>query len=126
MGRLVSMLLVQVVQGVQGVDDLHMRDPGSPEPLEEVDLLDGETRLLALLEHPGRGRNRPQRKMTTLKKKNDSLKGIFYILTSFPSDSTNDIDGQLVEVTQQRGAAQHPQGQRSPVQVMHTKPICCD
>lgn len=66
MGRLVPMLVVQVVQGVQGVDDLHVRDPGSPEPLEEVNLLNGEPRLLALLEHPGWDHNRRQRKMTTL------------------------------------------------------------
>lgn len=36
---------------------------------------------------------------------------LIYILTSFTSDSTNDINGQLVGVTQQRGVAQHQQGQ---------------
>lgn len=53
MGHSVSMFLVQVVKGVQGVDNLHVCDPCSPQPLEEVYLLDGETRLLTLLEHPG-------------------------------------------------------------------------
>lgn len=53
MGELVSMLPLQVVQGVQGVEDLRPSDARPPEPLEEVDLLDGETRLLTLLEHPG-------------------------------------------------------------------------
>lgn len=49
-----SMVLVQVVKCVQCVDHLHVCDARSPQPLEEVDLLDGETRLLTLLEHPAR------------------------------------------------------------------------
>lgn len=52
MGGSVTMALVQVVQGVQRVHHLHVRDARSPQPLEEVDLLDGEARLLTLLEHP--------------------------------------------------------------------------
>lgn len=57
MGQLVSMFPVQVVQGVQGVEDLRLCDPRPPQPLEEVNLLDGETRLLTLLEHPAGDQN---------------------------------------------------------------------
>lgn len=46
-----SMLPVYVVQRVQSMEDLRLGDSSPPEPLEEVDLLDGEARLLPLLEH---------------------------------------------------------------------------
>lgn len=52
--QLVFMFLFQVVQGVQGMDNLHRCDPCSPQPLEQVNLLDGKARLLTLLEHPRR------------------------------------------------------------------------
>lgn len=67
MGHSVSMFLVQVVQGVQGVDNLHVCDPCSPQPLEEVYLLDGETRLLTLLEHPGWDHNNKKEKLNMCK-----------------------------------------------------------
>lgn len=63
MEQLVSMFAVQVVQCVQGVEDLHLRDPGPPQPLEEVNLLDGETRLLTLLEHPVREQNNKNKEL---------------------------------------------------------------
>lgn len=34
------------------MEDLRLGDPGPPQSLEEVNLLDGEARLLTLLEHP--------------------------------------------------------------------------
>lgn len=45
---------VQVLQSVQGMEELSLADACPPEPLEEVDLFDGEARLFTMLEHPTR------------------------------------------------------------------------
>lgn len=46
------MLTVQVLQSVQGMQHLGLADARPAQPLQQVDLLNGEPRLLTLLEHP--------------------------------------------------------------------------
>lgn len=55
MAKLVAVLPVQPVQSVQCVQDLLLRHPGATQPLQQIDLLDGEARLLAEVRHPADG-----------------------------------------------------------------------
>jgi hypothetical protein len=56
----VSVLAVQSVQGIQGVEDLWLGHPRPPQPLEQVNLLDGEARLIGELRHPGQREEREE------------------------------------------------------------------
>lgn len=56
--ELVSVLVIQSVQDVQGVEELWLGHPCLPQPLKQVNLLDGETRLVGIPRHPGEGERR--------------------------------------------------------------------
>lgn len=55
MAELVSVFPVQPVQSVKRVQDLLLGHTGATQPLQQIDLLDGEARLLAELRHPAAG-----------------------------------------------------------------------
>jgi len=72
------------------VEDLRPSDARPPEPLEEVDLLNGETRLLTLLEHPGGRITR-----ALLVKSNEKKLTLYIILCSSISLQTEEFYTQI-------------------------------